>query len=129
MAEAEENLVVDALAALRYTHINSVDFKAARARISELIEGRVSVVYLTIDLPTDVYPQGEIAPAYFLLQERMLTLERAHAALTKEHDELLADYATMTKEYSEVLVKETHRDTLSIFQLTVLTTQIFKFGH
>ncbi|KAJ7115238.1 hypothetical protein C8R44DRAFT_739833 [Mycena epipterygia] len=94
MAE-EENLLVDALAALRHAHIDSADFKTSRARISELIEGR-----------------GEIAAAYFLLQERMFTLERAHAALTKEHNELLADYATMTKESSAVLVKETHRDTL-----------------
>ncbi|KAJ7107424.1 hypothetical protein C8R44DRAFT_744620 [Mycena epipterygia] len=97
MAE-EENSLVDTLAALRHAHIDSADFKTSRARISELIEGR-----------------GEIAAAYFLLQERMLTLERAHAALTKEHNELLADYATMTKESSAVLVKETHRDTLSIF--------------
>ncbi|KAJ7116960.1 hypothetical protein C8R44DRAFT_879493 [Mycena epipterygia] len=94
MAE-EENLLVDALATLRHAHIDSVDFKMSRVRISELIEGK-----------------GEIAAAYFLLQERMLTLERAHAALTKEHNELLADYATMIKESSAVLVKETHRDTL-----------------
>ncbi|KAJ7085083.1 hypothetical protein C8R44DRAFT_752980 [Mycena epipterygia] len=113
MAEAEENPVVDALAALRHTHIDSVDFKAAHARISELIEGR-----------------EEIAAAYFLLQERMLTLERAYAALTKEHNELLADYATMTKEYNTrqfcLIVFGTYPITIPGFCIPALTLSISK---